>query len=454
LKGEQIDKTSLLEQVMKKTCADSYARKHSATRQQPASTITIAIDSITFVKALYPRLREDAATIERYRAAIDLLPPIVVARTHVLVDGLHRLQAHRREGRDSICAIDLGNITDAEIFNESIRRNAGHGLQLSLRDKEHLASKLWQTYAHLLNADRTAEIAKLLAVSTKSVERWTRDTRAREKEAQKERAWDMWLDCKTEQQIADAIQVHQTTVGEWIKEKRQLPEFLSPPESRQHFDVWQFATADDDAGTPSYFGKLPPQIIENLLWLFSEPGQIVVDPFAGGGTVIDIAKRMGRRVWASDRCPATPTLPIHAHDITTGWPSAAPARANFIFLDPPFWIQSTGRYSSDPADLGNMSLDDFLAAWQKTLKTCAAHIAPDGLVAFIVSPAEDTDSNRVVDLALLMYRISEEQGFRCCRRIIAPYATQQANGQQVTWARTNRKLLKLYRDIVVLDRGH
>ena len=263
----------------------------------------------------------------------------------------------------------------------------------------------------------------------------------------------MWLDCKTEQQIADAIQVHQTTVGEWIKEKRQLPEFLSPPESRQHFDVWQFATADNDAGIPSYFGKLPPQIIENLLWLYTEPGQVVIDPFAGGGTVIDIAKRMGRRVWASDRCPATPTLPIHAHDITTGWPSSAPTKANFIFLDPPYWKQSAGRYSSDPADLGNMSLDNFLAAWQKTIRTCAAHIAPDGLIAFIVSPAEDTDSNRVVDLALLMYRLSEEQGLRCRRRVIALYNTQQANGQQVTWARTNKKLLKLYRDIVVLDRN-
>ena len=305
----------------------------------------------------------------------------------------------------------------------------------------------------MLNADRAAEIAKLLAVSTKSIERWTKDIRAREKEAQKEHAWDLWLDCKTEQQIADAIQVHQTTVGEWIKEKRQLPEFLSPPETRQHFDVWQFATADDDAGTPSYFGKLPPQIIENLLWLYTEPGQVVIDPFAGGGTVIDIAKRMGRRVWASDRCPATPTLPIHAHDITTGWPSSAPTKANFIFLDPPYWKQSAGRYSSDPAGLGNMSLDNFLAAWQKTIRTCAAHIAPDGFIAFIVSPAEDTDSNRVVDLALLMYRLSEEQGLRCRRRVIALYNTQQANGQQVTWARTNKKLLKLYRDIVVLDRN-
>jgi hypothetical protein len=99
-----------------------------------------------------------------------------------------------------------------------------------------------------------------------------------------------------------------------------------------------------------------------------------------------------------------------------------------------------------------MSLDDFLAAWQKTIKTCTAHTAPDGLIAFIVSPAEDTDSNRVVDLALLMYRLAEQQGLRCRRRIIALYNTQQATGQQVTWARTNKKLLKLYRDIVVLNR--
>ncbi len=38
-----------------------------------------------------------------------------------------------------------------------------------------------------------------------------------------------------------------------------------PPDSRQHFDVWSFTTADKDAGAQSYFGALPPQVIENLL---------------------------------------------------------------------------------------------------------------------------------------------------------------------------------------------
>ena len=41
---------------------------------------------------------------------------------------------------------------------------------------------------------------------------------------------------------------------------------------------------------------MPPPIVENVLWLYTEPGDIIVDPFAGGGTTIDVAKAMGRRV--------------------------------------------------------------------------------------------------------------------------------------------------------------
>ena len=65
----------------------------------------------------------------------------------------------------------------------------------------------------------------------------------------------------------------------------------------QHFDVWSFQNGGGDS---SYFGRMPPAVVENLLWLYTEPGDIVVDPFAGGGTTIDGAKAMGRCVWASD----------------------------------------------------------------------------------------------------------------------------------------------------------
>ncbi len=95
----------------------------------------IPVNDVEFVKELYPRLREDDAAIERYRVALDRLPPIVVARGCVLVDGFHRWQAHRRENVAEIDAIDLGNLTETEIVKESIQRNSSHGRQLETSDK-------------------------------------------------------------------------------------------------------------------------------------------------------------------------------------------------------------------------------------------------------------------------------------------------------------------------------
>jgi len=412
----------------------------------------IPIDSVRFVKELYPRIRENDEAIERYRASLELLPAIIIARDGILVDGFHRLQAHKRENVTEIKAINLGNLSDAEIFRESITRNAKHGQQLSVKDKQNLAGKLWLTFGDFPIDERVKEIASLLAVSDKSVRNYTKDARAEEKKAMQEKAWDLWLNCESQRDIAETLGVTHPTIGDWVEDYGKLSKFYQQPESLQHFDVWSFHTANNNAGTASYFGKIPPQVVENLLWLYTEPGQIVFDPFAGGGTTIDVAKSMGRRVWSSDRKPSTPTLPIHEHDITEGWPEDAPKCPDFILLDPPYWMQAAGRYSNDPEDLGNMSLDGFDTAWRNIIDTCYKHQKENHYLAFIVSPAEDKENDRVVDLGFLMYQACVDAGYKPFRRIIVTYNTQQATGQQVVWAKENKKLLKLYRDLVVFKR--
>lgn len=414
------------------------------------------VDAVEYVKELYPRLRPDDNAIERYRDALDNLPPIVVARGRILVDGYHRWQAHRREGLTEIAAVDLGDLSDVEIFNESIRRNASHGQQLSRQDKQSLAGKLWQTLAHLSNGERTAEIMALLAASERAVQGWTKEARTDEKRAAQARAWDMWLHCMSEREIAAALGMGsdedgeggRKTVNRWLGQMRSSAEMTQPPESRQHFDVWQFATADKDAGQQSYFGAIPPQVVENLLWFYTEPGDIVVDLFAGSGTTIDVAKRMGRRVWASDirGDHYSPHLPIHRHDATAGWPSDAPSKAKLVLLDPPYWKQAAGRYSSEPNELAEMTLDDWNAAWSSVLKSCAGRAER---IAYIISPTQNEDGS-VTDHATDMLRAAWDAGLTVERRIVVPYSSQQATGQQVTWARENRRMLKLYRDLVVL----
>jgi DNA methylase len=415
------------------------------------------VSAVRFVKELYPRLKQDDAAIERYRAALDRLPPIVVARDGVLVDGFHRWQAHVLEGAADIPYINLGNLTDAEIVRESIQRNASHGQQLSARDKQRLAGILWRDFAGLSAGERTTEIAALLSVSERSVQAWTKDARAAEKAEQQAKAWDLWLNCLDETDIAvdmgfvaaDADAKTKLNrarpIADWILEKRNSAEFENPPASRQHFDIWQFHKAEGDS---TYFGKMPPQVVENLLWFYTEPGQIVVDPFAGGGTTIEVAKEMGRRVWASDRKPSTPLLPIHEHDITTGWPAEAPKRADFVLLDPPYWQQAKGHYSDSADDLANMPLDGFMAAWGQVVTACAAHLAPGGHLAYIISPSLEGGS--VTDHATAMLRACWTAGLSVERRVIVPYQTEQWGGAHVTQAREGRYLLPLYRDLVVL----
>jgi hypothetical protein len=64
----------------------------------------------------------------------------------------------------------------------------------------------------------------------------------------------LWLDCNTEQSVANAIGIDQKTAHNWIKEFSANADFSLAPASRQHFDIWQFQTSDKSAGQQSYFG--------------------------------------------------------------------------------------------------------------------------------------------------------------------------------------------------------
>ena len=425
---------------------------------------TIPVESVQYIKEIYPRLSPSDETIDLYRASLDELPPITVAQSasagsNVLVDGYHRWQAHQREGARFIAADDLGALSDFEILRESVRRNSRHGRQFTSKEKRANCDRLWSMWPQedaRKGGEKIDELAADLGVSKRSVEMWTKDARAAAQLQLQADAWDMWLDCEhTQDEIAEILAVPQRTVANWLSQTRNSADLAKPPGatdgkpwgSIQHFDVWQFGS---DGGDSTYFSRMPPGIVENLLWFWTEPSGIVVDPFAGSGTTIKVAKRMGRRVWSSDRRGNywDKTLPIHEHDIAAGWPADAPAKADLILLDPPYWQQARGKYSDDQEDLGNQSLDDFYKSWASIAKTAMEHTPR---IAYIISPTQLEDGT-VVDHATDMLAPFRDNGWQVERRIVVPYSTQQATGQQVTWAREKKRLLKLYRDLMVMSR--
>lgn len=95
---------------------------------------------------------------------------------------------------------------------------------------------------------------------------------------------------------ADAIRVESA--------RQRMGDKRANPAGRVPGDVWQFprlpGNAKERTGHPC---QMPEAILERIILAASNPGDLVFDPFAGSGTTLAVAKRLGRR-WAG--CELSP----------------------------------------------------------------------------------------------------------------------------------------------------
>jgi hypothetical protein len=61
-------------------------------------------------------------------------------------------------------------------------------------------------------------------------------------------------------------------------------------------------------GDNKYPGVTPALLIWNLIWKYTEPGDLVVDPMCGSGTTLDICKEEDRRAICYDIAPVRPDV--------------------------------------------------------------------------------------------------------------------------------------------------
>ena len=67
-------------------------------------------------------------------------------------------------------------------------------------------------------------------------------------------------------------------------------------------DVWFFprALSGERVDHPT---QKPEALLERIIRVATNPGDLVVDPFAGSGTTLAVAKRLGRRFWGCELSP-------------------------------------------------------------------------------------------------------------------------------------------------------
>jgi len=413
--------------------------------------IEIDIDKVICDPHKYPRQKSDQILIAMLQAAIetDRIPPIEINQNNYLIDGFHRLQAYKLEGIKSIKAI-VTQCNDNDVLWLASQRNSTHGKQLSRDEKRALAKTFFRQGRPI------GEIRSILAVGKSQLYDWLREEIAKKNEAEEAEILNLYLRCYTEEEIAEKIGVDQSTINRAIMHFSENGNSHNRPESIQDYNLWEFTVAANDVGEDGFPGRMPGQVVENLLWYFTDPFDLVVDPMAGSGTTLDVCLTMLRRCICFDINPAARPHEIKKHDITTGLPELPKLRSNgqvvkpkLLLLDPPYWKQKRGKYSHDGTNLANLSLDDFHKQLSTIIAESHDYVSPDGYVAFIIGPTRN-DGIVYDHMAAIINQLNFEQ-WKIKERVIVSYTTQQALALHLTQAREGRYMLRRYRDLLILQ---
>ena len=210
------------------------------------------------------------------------------------------------------------------------------------------------------------------------------------------------------------------------------------------YDVWAFKH-DRAYGIP-HPGSIPPGIVAHTLHYFTEPGALVVDPMAGGGTTNDVCTSMGRRCLSYDLTPTRDD--ITRLDIRDGFPDAT-LGCDLIFCDPPYHTMLARRYADTGIDSAPLSdWIDFLNAFTRM---CFVTLRPGGHLALLLANQTEKDlpaGHGYLDHAFYGHQAILSAGFLPQRRISCPMAGAYLP-QHVQRARRDGRMLGQVRDLIV-----
>src|SRR4051794_22260896 len=151
--------------------------------------------------------------------------------------------------------------------------------------------------------------------------------------------------------------------------------FKRPPLRPQVTTLWDYPSQDygeGQQGRAGFKGATPSYIIWNLLQRYTKEKDLVIDPCAGSGTTLDVARDLNRRALGYDVAPTRKDIfRVDARKLPL-----ESDKADFVFIDPPYSTHI--EYSDDPVALASSThpAANTTTRWRKSSPKSTASCAP------------------------------------------------------------------------------
>ena len=243
--------------------------------------------------------------------------------------------------------------------------------------------------------------------------------------------WSIVLEDKDDEAKFELLKRHIEGLGE-----ESLPKY---------YDVWNYSGCLSIAGKEGYAGRIPGQIVANVLFHFTNQADLVIDPMAGGGTTVDVCLLMNRKCYAYDINPIRED--IIEHDITKAL--AKPRKANLIFLDPPYYKKKAEEYKLPEA---YQTREGFMAFAEKWVNFCDESIKPGGCVTLLMSDYVDYDNCAESIFSYEYSLLFEQAGYGTLYKISCPIPPGQGDEKRMVTAKAKKRIEIRGRELYILKK--
>lgn len=460
----------------------------------------VRIKDIKEYEDIYPRSSPNEKLIEKYVAnmeAGDIFPAIEIQKVsdagkefYVVLDGWHRIEAYKqrketeieaKEWQQTVLVLEDNLVA---LLARSGELNSEHGLRLNpkgVRARIRAVAHRVDEWKHGYNN----KLAEAFKKSPKTISEYVKDIRAQKNASRDSQILKLSYEgFLSQRQIGKQFDLDHSVITR-VVQKSELPEFCTKlnkqgkdpadialslnadiptiyhillrdksdderfeefvGEKPKDFDVWGFSKRDDRLGVNAP-GKIPGQIAMNILYRFTEQGDLIVDPMSGGGSTADACLIMDRKFAGFDRNPNKARKDIVKYDLNDGLDKALKGKkAKLIFYDPPY-------YNKVDTISGFKDVDEFNEFMSLLAQTAKDNLDGGGYAVLVMSNYLDYENP---EKSIFVYRYATEfefNGFKTVAHISCPLSTEQYKGRDVKRAREKGIMLQRSRDIYVFKK--